>query len=123
MKTAILLLVVSFLTACTGLSVDSYKNDKDLPNVLFKTVEVYKHNALGPSFNYVMLFACEPLDPMKCNEVQRTPTVTPGIVSSIVAPVLQAGAIVGGAVFIGEGLSKIKLNPSINPKITLPGFP
>jgi hypothetical protein len=120
-----LVLVIMCLTisACTGMTVERYSNEAGMPGFVFKTVEVYKQNAVGPSFNYIMLFTCDPQNEMACTEVQRTPTVTPGVVASIVAPVIQAGAIIGGSVIVGNGLSNIKVNPQINPKITFPTFP
>lgn len=111
------------LSACTGFSIenyavnhaeDTYQNVKGklvklpdtahtLPGVQFKTVELYKNNAFGPSYSYMLLFSCD-AQGNNCAEVQRTPTTTPGYVSALIAPVIQAGAIVGGAALIGEGL-------------------
>ena len=104
------------LTACVGFSVEKYdvntpqnygnakyNAERVLPNVTFKTVEVYKQNMFSPSFNYVMLFQCDSAG-NGCIEVQRTPNTTPGLIAGLIAPMLQAGAIVGGAALIGDGL-------------------
>ncbi len=117
MKSTLLAVLAMFsLTACTGFSVENYAVNKAqnygdkaynashiLPGVQFKTVELYKSNAFGPSYSYMLLYQCD-ASGVNCVEVQRNPTTTPGYVAALIAPVIQAGAIVGGAALVGEGL-------------------
>jgi hypothetical protein len=84
-----------------------------MDGVSYKTIEVYKHNAFGPSFSYAMLFICDE-DGKGCQEVQRTPNVTPGFIASLIEPVIQAGAILGGAALISDGLRQSGDHVSLN---------
>ena len=102
-----------FLTACVGFSVDKHtvgektgwnlETTTELQGVMFKTVELYKFNLFGPSFTYHMLYQCD-TQGNKCTEVVRTPVTTPGMVASLIAPAIQAGAIIGAAAIMADGI-------------------
>lgn len=107
------------LSACSGVNVRGYdlhhgvvKSDGDANYVTsepldarFKTVEIYEQNAFAPSYQYVMLFQCETKEGKEhCEYLGIPPTSSPGMVAGLIAPVIQAGAIVGGAALIGSGI-------------------
>lgn len=115
---SVCLLGVMLLSACTGISVNEHKTDgwglsQGIDGVTFKTVEVYKTNALGASYSFIIALQCDG-NGKNCIRAQDTPHLTPGIVSSLIAPVIQAGAIVGGAALIGQGIRDSKSTTNVS---------
>ena len=90
------------LGGCSGFAVDRHSSP-DFDGVSYKTVEVYKHNAFGPSFSYVKLFVCD-AEGKGCVETQQNPNVMPGFVASLIAPVIQAGGMVAAGYLVGAGM-------------------
>lgn len=108
------LLLGLFLAGCTGFSVEKYNlnqnfnpdgsRGEEVPGYSYKVVELYKINPFASSYTYHKIYRCT--DQNVCIEEFQSPTLQPGMVSSLVAPVIQAGAIVGGAAILSEGIRK-----------------
>ena len=87
--------------------------------VEYQVLEIYKHNALLPSYAYHILQRCTevgvmPAISMDCEIIHQNPTVQPGFVYSFAPAMIQAGGMVGAGALIGSGIRDSKSQTSIS---------